>query len=168
METETPTRPAVASAAEFVAEAARVTNDADVAAAAALYAADATMRVVFDGAEEVHRGKAAIESAWRAYFPTLHRRGFRVRKALLAADAETIVNDWHGTRRGGADAFGVEVWRFNERGEVVEHLLTGYLDVRPATNLLARLRLGLSAPILGAAVLRAGQREAKRLNTRAG
>ncbi len=144
----------------FVTAAARATNEADVAAATALYAPDATMRIIFDGAEEVHRGRQAIEAAWRGYFPTLNAHGFQVEKHLLAADETTIVNDWFGSRRGGSKAYGIEVWRF-AGGAVAEHTLIGYLDVRSSTHWLARLRLGLVAPRIGLALLRAGRLELK-------
>jgi len=154
--TEAPVGSARTEPLAFVAEAQRATNEADVPAAAALYAPDATMRVVFDGAEEVHRGQAAIAAAWQAYFPSLYKHGFKVEKKLLAADDDTIVNDWTGGLGERSNAYGLEVWRFSG-GAVVDHVLVGYLDIRPTTSWLARMRMGMGAPRLGMTLLRASR-----------
>src|SRR5204862_665104 len=51
----------------FVREAERITNEADLEAAVALYAPDGELESVTDGATEHYRGRAEITRAWRIY-----------------------------------------------------------------------------------------------------
>jgi hypothetical protein len=148
-----PRRPTDAHA--FLAEAERLTNAHDAIGAAAIYAADAVLELVTDGAREDHRGAAAIRRAWQVTLGAGARRGFRVRKTLVAADDDVIVNRWEGTIGRSDRVRGMESWRFDDSGRVVEHHAWTFLDVRPATGLVARLRLAATAPRTAVAFLRA-------------
>jgi ketosteroid isomerase-like protein len=148
----------------FVAAAEAATNAADAPAAAALYAKDAVLEVITDGARERHVGSARVGQAWAAYFEALGAAGLHVTKELLAAEDRVIVNRWSGTRTGllgrssAANVTGVEYWRFDDDGLVVSHQLYGFLNVRPSNTAGARLRLVTSYPRLAIRLLLAQRR----------
>jgi hypothetical protein len=146
--------------AAFVAEAERITNDRDLAAIPAVYAAGAVFEVISDGVHEIHRGADEILAAWRVYFDVLRRGDFRLRKQLAAADAATICNRWEGTL-GRGRARGIEIWRLDSAGRVEEHHMYTFLDVRPADSLRAQLRALISQPRAAAAFLMARPRRGR-------
>ena len=142
--------------ADFVAAAECATNSYDVAAALGLYATDATVEVIADGAREVVTGLAAIEEALKAFTAPLRECGYTVEKSLLASEDNLIVNEWTGRFSDGSDrSLGIETWRFDVSGKVCEHRLLACFDVRPATSPIAGLRLALGRPRLAARLLRA-------------
>jgi hypothetical protein len=141
----------------FLAAAERATNLYDLDGVMAVYAPEATLESVTDGAHEVHRGAAAVRRAWTGYLGGLGERGLTLRKHLVVADGETIVNEWHGEGRHHR-ARGIEVWRFAPAGQVVEHRLFTFLDTRPSEGPLARLRLAAVSPRTAVALLRAQRR----------
>ncbi len=110
------------------------------ASVAKVYARDAVLETILDGA-------------------SLGRNGFAIRKRLLAATTDTIVNDWEGEIAGRPRARRIEVWRFRE-GRVVHHTLYSYLDVRDSRRVVARLRLALGYPRVAISLLRAAKRAA--------
>ena len=145
-------------AAAFVADAEKATNDYDVDAAHAVYAKDARLENYVDGAFESFEGSDAIRSAWDAYLGAMREARFTLRKTLLAADGDTIVNTWAGSIGGRTDAQGIEYWRFDGEGKVREHRLYSLMNVKPATHPLARLRLSMSYPKTALAFLRSRKR----------
>jgi hypothetical protein len=141
----------------FLAAAERATNDYDLDAVMSVYAPEATLESVTDGAQERHRGAPAVRRAWAGYLGGLGERGLTLSKHLVSSTEDTIVNEWHGRGRHRR-ARGIEVWRFDPAGLVVEHRLFTFLDTRPAQGLLARLRLAAVSPRIAAALLRAQRR----------
>lgn len=138
----------------FVAEAERLTNSHDAEGASANYAPGAVLELVTDGALERHVGPAAIREAWRVVLHAGRARGFRVRKTLVAVDGDTIVNRWEGEIGGRDRARGIETWRFDADGLIVEHVLFSFLDVRPSTSLVARARIAIGGPRTALTLLR--------------
>jgi hypothetical protein len=141
----------------FLGAAERATNDYDLDAVMSVYAPEATLESVTDGAHERHRGSAAVRRAWAGYLGGLGQRRLTLSKHLVSCAEGTIVNEWQG-RGGHSRARGIEVWRFGEGGQVVEHRLFTYLDTRPSAGILARLRLAVISPLTAVALLRAQRR----------
>lgn len=144
--------------AAFVAEAERLTNAHDAAGAAGVYAADASLELVTDGAVEWHHGRDAIERAWWIVLDAGRTRGFAVTKSVVAASATTVVNRWEGSFTGGGSCRGIESWTFGADGLVVEHRAETFLVVHPAASRRARLRLLLGSPRVALAFARAERR----------
>lgn len=142
----------------FVAAAERGINERDLEATAGVYADDAVLVSVTDGAREEVRGAPAIRAAWAGYLDGMAARQFWLRKTVTAVDGDVIVNAWvggFGARRG---AEGVERWRLDASGRVAEHTMWTFFDVRPSTSAVARARIGLAAPRTALAFLRAQRR----------
>lgn len=131
---------------EFVQAAERLTNSYDLEGALALYADDAVVEVIANGAREEVKGRDAIRGSLEQFSGALKDGRFWCRKVLLSASGDLIVNDWTGGfgERGGAR--GMETWRFDEQGKVVEHRLMTFFSVQPASSLRAALDVGVSAP----------------------
>lgn len=53
---------------------------------------------------------------------------------------------------------GIETWRFDADGRIVEHVLFTFLDVRPSTSLVARARIALGGPRTALTLLREQRR----------
>ena len=144
--------------AGFVAAAERGINERDLEATAGVYSAGARLTSLTDGALETYEGGSAIHGAWTGYLSAMRARDFRLAKRLLVAAGDTIVNTWTGTLGGRTDARGIEYWRFDEQGKVTEHQMYSYLNAKPSTSALQRLRLGLAYPATALAFLREGRR----------
>jgi hypothetical protein len=144
--------------AAFVLAAERGINEYDLAATAAAYAPDGRLENYVDGAFECWEGGDAIRSAWGAYLDAMRRRGFTLRKTLLSASDDTIVNTWTGSLAGRTDAEGIEYWRFDDAGRVREHRMYSLMNVKPSTSPLARARMALAYPLSSLAFLRARRR----------
>lgn len=130
----------------FVAEAQRLTNTHDFAGAAAVYAPDARLELVTDGAVEWHEGRDAIQQAWQVVLDAGRAQGFQVVKEVVTASADTVVNRWEGSFGGRGACRGIESWTFGAEGLVVEHRAETFLSVRPASSWRARLRLLVTSP----------------------
>ncbi|GAA2625798.1 DUF1348 family protein [Actinomadura fulvescens] len=130
----------------FVAEAERMTNQRDVDAIRGVFASDGRWRCVIDGLETHDTGMEAIADRWRLLCRFMADRDLVVRKELLAATDDQIINRWHGRAKGGARPTGIEVWRFDSGGLVTEQLLMGFLDPRPETSPAVMLGLLVSQP----------------------
>lgn len=144
--------------AAFVAAAERGINEYDLDATAGVYADDGRLENYVDGAFESWQGGAAIRSAWGAYLDAMRERGFTLRKTLLSASGDTVVNTWTGSLGGRTDAQGIEYWRFDDEGRVREHRMYSLMNVKASTNPLARLRMALAYPLSALAFLRARKR----------
>lgn len=140
--------------AAFVAAAERGINERDLEGTAGVYAPDARLVSITDGAREEHRGQAAVRSAWRGYLGAMGDRGFRLSKRLISAEGDTIVNEWTGSLGGRTEAEGLEYWRFDDQGKVREHRMLSFLNVKPSTSPLQRLRMTLAYPLSALAFLR--------------
>ena len=144
--------------AAFVLAAERGINEYDLDATAGAYAPDGRLENYVDGAYERWDGADAIRSAWGAYLDAMRERGFSLRKTLLSASGDTIVNTWTGSLGGRTDAEGIEYGRFDDAGKVREHRMYSLMNVKPSTSPLARLRMALSYPLSAMAFLRARKR----------
>jgi hypothetical protein len=111
-----------------------------------------------DGAFESWEGADQIRTAWGAYLDAMCERGFTLRKTLLSATGDTIVNTWVGSLGGRTDAQGIEYWRFDDDGKVREHRMYSLMNVKASTSPLARLRMALAYPLSSLAFLRARKR----------
>jgi nuclear transport factor 2 (NTF2) superfamily protein len=141
--------------AAFIASAERITNERAANALRPLYAADAVFVSVTDGATSRAEGRDEIARTWELFFAFLAARDFRLTKRLLVASDRVIVNEWKGSLGARTHALGIEVWRFDESGLISEHTLYSYLNARPATSILQRLRLLAAYPLTALAFLRA-------------
>jgi hypothetical protein len=144
--------------AAFVEAAERGINDYDLDATAGVYAPDARLENYVDGAFESWEGGAAVRRAWGMYLEAMRERRFTLRKTLVSAADDTIVNTWTGSLGGRTDAQGIEYWRFDGDAKVREHRMYSLMNVKPATNPLARLRMALAYPLSSLAFLRARKR----------
>ena len=70
-----------------------------------------------------------------------------VTKTLVTADATTIVNEWTGEITGRQTARGIEVWKLDDDGLVVEQRLYGFLDARPESSPVQNLRMLVAHPL---------------------
>ena len=144
--------------AAFVAAAERGINDYDLDATSAAYARDARLENYVDGAFEAWDGADRVRAAWDAYLGAMRERRFTLRKTLLSADGDTIVNTWTGSLGGRTDAQGIEYWRFDDEGKVREHRMYSLMNVKPSTNPLARLRMTMAYPLSALSFLRSRKR----------
>lgn len=141
--------------AEFVAAAERGINQRDLEATVRVYAADGLVEAITDGAVERFVGAGEIRAGWQGYLQAMDQRGFSLRKQLRAVEGETIVNEWTGTLGGHTKAIGIEHWTFDEDGKVRMHRMYSFLNIKPSTSALQRLRLFLAYPVSAVAFLRA-------------
>ena len=144
--------------ARFVADAEQGINERDLRAAASVYAPNAVLDSITDGALERHVGADAIQRAWEGYLAAMKKRGFSLRKTLVSVGADTIVNEWKGTLGGRTDARGIELWRFDDKGRVIEHRMYSLLNVRPSESRRQRVRLVLNYPLSAMTFLREQRR----------
>lgn len=140
--------------AAFIAAAEHGINTADLDMTAAVYADDALLEAITDGALETYSGAAEIRRGWATYLGVLGERGFRIQKRLKAVDEDTICNEWTGTLGGRTLARGLETWTFDGEGKVRAHYLCNYLNVKSARSPLMRLRLLLTYPLTALAFFR--------------
>ncbi len=140
-------------ATAFASNAERITNAALLDEWLPLYAPDAMAEWIVDGARETHRGIDAISAAATEMAHLWRTLGLHVRKTVECADATTIVLTWTGGFGRQDRQFGTEIWTLRD-GLVVRHQMYAYLDVRPATSLLARIRLAATSPRVALALIR--------------
>ena len=144
---------------EFIAAAERGINQRDLEATASVYADDALLEAITDGAVERFLGADEIRAGWEGYLKAMDQRGFSLRKQLRAVEGDTIVNEWTGTLGGRTKAIGIEHWTFDDGGKVRMHRMYSFLNIKPSTNPLQRLRLTLNYPLTAIAFLRARSRD---------
>ena len=147
-----------ADPAGFVLNAERGINDYDLDATAGAYARDGRLENYVDGSFESWEGGDAIREAWGAYLEAMRERRFSLRKTLLTASGDTIVNTWTGSLGGRTDAEGIEYWRFDDDGMVREHRMYSLMNVKPAASPLARARMAFAYPLSSLSFLRARKR----------
>ena len=142
----------------FIAAAERGINERDLEATAVVYAEDAYMQTLTDGAEESFSGAAAVRAGWASYLEAMAARDFRLAKTLVSVSDEVICNEWTGTVGGRGESRGIEYWVFDGGGKVAEHRLYTFLDVRPSTSPIQRARMGFAYPRMALSLLRAQRR----------
>lgn len=135
-----------ADAAAFVATVEHATNHHVIGAARDIFADDAKWVAITDGAREESVGLRAIDTAWAQACATFRARQYRVRKRLVAATDDTIINEWDGGPRGRTSGRGIEVWRFNRDGKVAHLSAYSYLKVRSPFHPLQTVQLLLGSP----------------------
>ncbi|MFF0613846.1 alpha/beta fold hydrolase [Nocardia tengchongensis] len=129
----------------FAANAERITNEALLDEAVALFHDDAAAEWIFDGVYERHEGIRAIRSALTAMTSVWREQRLRVHKTVECVGTDTIVLSWRGGFRDDQRQFGTEIWTLRD-GLVVRHQMYGYLAVRPRASLLAAIRLFTVSP----------------------
>lgn len=150
-------RTAPVDAERFVAEAERISNATNAEEALAIYAPDAVRECVTDGTLLLYRG-SELGAAIEVMFSVARARSVRVSKQLVAKTDDTIVNTWQGTVGRRHKTRGIEVWRFDANGRVCHQQLYTFLDVRPDTDPVQRVRLLALYPRTALAFLRAQRR----------
>lgn len=145
----------VSSATAFVAEAERMTNERDVDGVRAVFSNDAHQVATLDGLLIDAHGIDEIHRAWGTMCAFMERRRMFVSKTLVAADSNTIVNEWVGEVSGRHSARGIEVWELDGTGLVVEQRLYGFLDARPDSSVVQNLRMLVAHPLTALGYTRA-------------
>jgi len=144
----------VAEATAFVAEAERMTNERDVDGVRTVFASDARQTATLDGLLIEADGIDEIHRAWGKMCAFMDKRQMYVEKTLVTADDTTIVNEWIGTVAGKRTARGIEVWKLDDAGLVVDQHLYGFLDARPESSPVQNARMLLAHPITAVAFAR--------------
>lgn len=150
--------PVQREAAEFVAEAERMTNERDVDGVRDVYAPDAHWTTVLDGTVIESHGIDEIHRDWGLLCAVMDRRGMFVRKHVVAADGNTIVNEWAGTVGGRSGPRGIEVWVRDDAGRVIKQHLYAFGDARPDSSAVQQLRMLIAHPLTAWAHARARMR----------
>jgi|GEM_PF-3686217 len=143
-------------AAAFVAAAQRITDEAALEDALALFHPDCVAEWIFDGLYERHEGIDAIRRALGATMDVFRDHRMAGRKILECHDEQTIVNTWRGGFRGDDRQFGTEIWTLRE-GLVVHHQMYIYLRLVPRwsmTGILRQLRILLTSPRIATSQLK--------------
>jgi hypothetical protein len=137
------------AADDFVADAERMTNDRDLSAIPGFFAPGGVWTTIIDGIVISANGIDEISQRWRVMCWFMQKREMFVRKRLVAANDNTIVNNWTGRLGGSASAVarGIEVWQFGPDGLVIEQHLYGFLNAGPDTAIKPNIRLLLSHPV---------------------
>ena len=148
----------VQSATAFVAEAERMTNERDVDGIRAVVSEDAHQIATLDGLLIEAHGRDEIHRAWGTMCAFMEARRMFVTKTLVTADATTIVNEWTGEIAGRQTARGIEVWKLDDDGLVVEQRLYGFLDARPESSPVQNLRMLVAHPLTALGYARARSR----------
>jgi len=149
------TQDLIDSATAFVAEAERMTNERDVDGVRGVFSHDAHQIATLDGLLIDARGIDEIHKAWGTMCAFMAARRMFVSKTLVAADSNTIVNEWVGEVAGRHSARGIEVWELNDAGLVVEQRLYGFLDARPESSVVQNLRMLVAHPLTAVGYARA-------------
>jgi hypothetical protein len=152
------TQELVESATAFVAEAERMTNERDVDGIRAVVSENAHQVATLDGLLIEAHGRDEIHRAWGTMCAFMEARRMFVTKTLVTADESTIVNEWTGEVAGRQTARGIEVWKLDGDGLVVEQRLYGFLDARPESSIVQNLRMLVAHPLTALGYARARSR----------
>jgi hypothetical protein len=85
----------------------------------------------------------------------LDRIGLQLRKRLIVAADDVVVNEWEGTSRDGGEARGFEQWRFDAEARVVEHSMWSSLSIATTPELRFAVRALVTQPRAAIAFARA-------------
>lgn len=114
-----------------------------------VYADDAVLEL-----RGLHRGGAEIRRALEGWLGDQAGAGVEIRRALISASGDSVVDEWERLVDGRLESKGIEYWRFNADGLVYEHRIYGHRAVRPGPSLRERVRMGFAHPAAGLALLR--------------
>lgn len=137
----------IEDATAFVAEAERMTNERDVDGIRTVFTTDGHQTATLDGLLIEANGIDEIHRAWGTMCAFMEKRQMYVEKTLVTADKTTIVNEWVGSVAGKKTARGIEVWKLDESGQVVDQRLYGFLDARPESSPVQNLRMLVAHPL---------------------
>lgn len=151
-----------ADAAAFVEFVQDTTNDYRPDVVYDLYATDARLVMIADGARKESVGVQAIHAAWARSCAVFEARRFKLSKRLVAATEDTIVNQWWGGPDGRRDGCGIEVWRFDAQAKVRAVHVYSFVKVRSARHPLQVLQLLIGSPGMVLAFGRAALRRRAR------
>ncbi len=113
----------------FVAHAQQATNSGDTAWPMTVYSSDVELELVGDGIRDIHQGATAVQSALENLYQWLREIDADVRKEFFASSDRTIVNSFEARLFGGKQvAYGVELWRFDHKNEVIRNVLYGSIN----------------------------------------
>ena len=135
-----------------------MTNERDVDGIRAVVSEDAHQIATLDGLLVEAHGRDEIHRAWGTMCAFMEARRMFVTKTLVTADKTTIVNEWTGEVAGRRTARGIEVWKLDDDGLVVEQRLYGFLDARPDSSPLQNLRMLVAHPLTAIGYARARSR----------
>jgi hypothetical protein len=123
----------------WVANNERITHEGALEDWIALYTDDAVRESIVDGGVERSEGIDAIAHAARILVKVYLAHNITIKKQLVCATENVIVNTWTGGFDGHQNQRGVEIWKL--RDDLVAHQqMYTFLDVRPMKSLRARLR----------------------------
>jgi hypothetical protein len=123
----------------WVANNERITHEAALEEWTAIYTDDAVFESIVDGGVERHEGIEQIAHAAQILVKVFAAHNIAVKKQLVSATENVVVNTWTGGFDGRRRQRGVEIWTL--RDDLVErHQMYTFLDVRPMDSLRARLR----------------------------
>ncbi len=134
---------------EFINAAESAFNNKDLDAACAGYAQNATLESLTNGSCDSFSGIERISVAWKGIFKAMPH--FILTKRIVLSSQQKIINEWEGTidRKRKVQSRGIEIWTFNELGQVIHHKLYTFLKVYSADDLKGKLLFGLASPVLG-------------------
>lgn len=131
----------------FVAQAEHATNSRNVDWAMRTYAPSITLETFGDGLHEIHHGADAVRAAVETIYGWFDSIDGRIRKTLVSASGDALVNQWEGSLFGGRiSTYGSELWFFDETGRVVHNILYQSLDPKGPTHPLTVLRAAICHP----------------------
>lgn len=137
----------------FIVEAERITNQRDARAVMSVYGSLPVLEFVTEGALERHVGATEVLAAWTTLFDVFEGAGILISKTLIAAGDGVIVNGWESVADSTSAIRGLEVWAFDESGDVERHLAHTFLQVKPASSWHAQARVAFSSPRLALALM---------------
>lgn len=147
----------------FVARAEKAANEADVDWAMNLFAPSIRLETYGDGLLQVNDGTEAVRDAVTTLYGWLQAIDGHIRKTLVAASDDAVVNQWNGSLYGGRHvSYGAEFWYFDDTGHVVRNVLYQSLDPKPLSHPLTGLRGLLSHPRPALSYLAARRRARER------
>jgi hypothetical protein len=122
-----------------------MTNERDVDGIRDVFAVGTHQTATLDGLLIEAHGIDEIVQGWVVMCAFMDKRQMYVEKSLVTAGETTIVNGWVGTIGGRKSARGLEVWKLDDAGTVVDQRLYGLLDARPSSPVQG-LRMLLAHP----------------------
>ncbi len=140
----------------FIARAEQATNSRDVDWAMSTYAKTIRLETYGDGVCEVSEGYADVRRVVATIYDWLQAIDGRIRKTLIVAANDVLVNQWEGSLLGAKSAtYGAEFWYFDGTGHVTRNVLYQSLDPKPLFHPLTGVRSLFSHPRLSISYLAA-------------
>lgn len=147
----------------FVARAEKAANEGDVDWAMNLFAPSIRLQTYGDGVLQMHDGTEAVRDAVTTLYGWLQAIDCQLRKTLVAASGDAVVNQWNASLFGGRHvSYGAEFWYFDDTGHVVRNVLYQSLDPKPLSHPLTGIRGLLAHPRPALSYLAARRRARER------